>query len=236
MTYYELLGVSKSASQEEIKSAYKKLIKKYHPDIYPGDKTFAEKKTKEINEAYDTLSDTNKKNEYDLSITPSSYNQTYNYTPPKYSSDYNPYSTYSKYTNTSSKENTSYSNSNINNSSKVDKREVIYDELAKKLGANMAVVLVIFAFYLIIFIATLVQYKFYQKKHTFNDLNYNNTSTNTLVNDYHNNYENKEFDINTYLSDDDLLKIYNSYYSNDFDSFDEFKEAFSSYIKNYIGI
>ena len=95
MTFYEILGVSKSASQEEIKTAYKNLIKKYHPDLYQGDKSFAEKKTKEINEAYDTLYDDNKRAEYDLEINPPSYSENnYSYTPPKYNSTYNPYSNY----------------------------------------------------------------------------------------------------------------------------------------------
>lgn len=230
MTYYEVLGVSKSASQEEIKSAYKKLVKKYHPDIYRGDKIFAEKKTKEINEAYDTLSNINKKNEYDLSITPPSYNQVYNYTPPKYSSDYNPYSSYQNYKNKYSVEN----NNSNNNTNKVDKREVVYDELAKKLGANMAVVLFVFIIYLIIFIATLMQYKSYKNKHTFDNLTYNNSSTNAFVDNYYD-YNDKDFDINNYISDSDLLEIYNTYYTDEFDSFDEFKEAFTIYIQNYFG-
>ena len=51
MTHYEILGIRKTATSEEIKNAYKQLVKKYHPDVYPGDKTFAEKKTQEINEA-----------------------------------------------------------------------------------------------------------------------------------------------------------------------------------------
>ena len=50
--YYAILGVNKSATQEEIKKAYRKLALKYHPDRNPGDKT-AEEKFKEINEAYD---------------------------------------------------------------------------------------------------------------------------------------------------------------------------------------
>ena len=62
--YYEVLGVSKSASEEEIKKAYKKLARKYHPDMNPGDKE-AEEKLKEINEANEVLSDPEKKARYD---------------------------------------------------------------------------------------------------------------------------------------------------------------------------
>ncbi len=62
--YYEVLGVSKDASVEEIKKAYRTMAKKYHPDLNPGDKT-AEAKFKEANEAYEVLSDTDKKTKYD---------------------------------------------------------------------------------------------------------------------------------------------------------------------------
>jgi len=62
--YYEVLGVSKSASESEIKSAYRKLAKKYHPDVNPGDAE-AEKKFKEASEAYAVLSDPEKKSKYD---------------------------------------------------------------------------------------------------------------------------------------------------------------------------
>lgn len=62
--YYEVLGVSKGASDDEIKKAYRKMAKKYHPDANPGDKT-AEAKFKEVNEAYEVLSDAQKKAQYD---------------------------------------------------------------------------------------------------------------------------------------------------------------------------
>lgn len=62
--YYEVLGVPKNASDDEIKKAYRKLAIKYHPDKNPGDKT-AEAKFKEINEAHDVLSDKQKRARYD---------------------------------------------------------------------------------------------------------------------------------------------------------------------------
>ena len=62
--YYEVLGIGKNATDAEIKSAYRKLAKKYHPDMNPGDKE-AEEKFKEVNEANDVLSDPQKRQRYD---------------------------------------------------------------------------------------------------------------------------------------------------------------------------
>ena len=62
--YYEVLGLSKGCSEEDLKKAYRKLAKKYHPDVNPGDKD-AEARFKEINEAYGILSDPDKKARYD---------------------------------------------------------------------------------------------------------------------------------------------------------------------------
>ena len=62
--YYDTLGVQRNASEEEIKKAYRKLARQYHPDRNPGDKQ-AETKFKEVQEAYDVLSDKNKRAQYD---------------------------------------------------------------------------------------------------------------------------------------------------------------------------
>ena len=62
--YYEVLGIQKGASEDEIKKAYKKLARKYHPDMNPGDKE-AEEKFKEVNEANEVLSDPEKQARYD---------------------------------------------------------------------------------------------------------------------------------------------------------------------------
>ena len=62
--YYEVLGVAKGASEDEIKRAYKKMARKYHPDLNPGNKE-AEEKFKEVNEAYEVLSDADQKARYD---------------------------------------------------------------------------------------------------------------------------------------------------------------------------
>lgn len=62
--YYEVLGVDRQASEEDIKKAYRKLARQYHPDRNPGDKT-AEARFKEVQEAYDVLSDKDKRAQYD---------------------------------------------------------------------------------------------------------------------------------------------------------------------------
>src|SRR5688500_16231839 len=62
--YYQTLGVTKSASEKELKQAYRKLARKFHPDVNPGDKA-AETRFKEINEANEVLGDPDKRRKYD---------------------------------------------------------------------------------------------------------------------------------------------------------------------------
>jgi molecular chaperone DnaJ len=66
--YYKILGISEGASQDDIKKAFRKLARKYHPDLNPGDKT-SEEKFKELSEAYAVLSDTEKRAQYDSAGT-----------------------------------------------------------------------------------------------------------------------------------------------------------------------
>ena len=100
MNYYDVLKVDKDASAQEIKASYKKLIKRYHPDLYPGNKTKAEAITRNLNEAYDVLSDPDKRALYDLSIDePISETKTYDYTPPKQQHYYYQSTTYNTHNN-----------------------------------------------------------------------------------------------------------------------------------------
>ena len=65
--YYDVLGVPRNATPDQIKSAYRKLAKQYHPDFHPNDAAAAEK-FKEINEANETLSDDGKRKQYDFEL------------------------------------------------------------------------------------------------------------------------------------------------------------------------
>lgn len=259
MTHYEILGVKQNASQEEIRSAYKTLIKKYHPDLYQGDKSFADKKTKEINEAYDVLSDYTKRTEYNLEINPTSYDNTssysytppkYDYTPPKYNYNNNSYTNYdNRYSTKNSSEYsdyqkryTDYHRSKTPNSDYSSKNDFFYNKynsVSNRLLLNIFLVLGIFIIYIIIFTSSIVQYNSYKNGETSGTIlhqekkndNLENTYTNTYVEEDYN--EEDEFNINDYFSDSDLRQIYYEYYTDDFESFSNFKKAFSSYLEEY---
>lgn len=68
MNYYEILNVSKTSTEKEIKKSYKQLVKKYHPDVFVGDKATANKKIQELNEAYETLSNSKLRQNYDEAL------------------------------------------------------------------------------------------------------------------------------------------------------------------------
>ena len=69
MDYYAVLGVARDAEAIVIQAAYKALVRKYHPDVFSGQKALAEEKIREINEAYETLSATSKKASYDQTLS-----------------------------------------------------------------------------------------------------------------------------------------------------------------------
>lgn len=81
--YYKILGVDKSTSQNDIKKAYRKLAKKYHPDLNPDDNK-AQEKFKGINEAYEVLGDADKKKKYDQFGSNADYSNGQNFDPSQY--------------------------------------------------------------------------------------------------------------------------------------------------------
>ncbi len=218
MNYYDILGINQNASQKEIKNAYKKLIKKYHPDIYNGDKSFAEKKTQEINQAYDILSNPETKKDYDeqINYTPAEYD---NYTNQTYNNYYNQYS----YTE--------------------NMHDTVSDNIVKsinKLSFNKKIILisVIICLYIIFLIYSFIQFNSLFNKSS-NDFIVNTTSTqpSTIYNDSEEDYYDDEyddldesFDINDYISEEALQSLYQKYYTNEYDSYSEFREVISDYI------
>lgn len=87
MTYYDVLNVPCDATEEEIKTAYRNMLKAFHPDYYTGDKAFAEDMTQRIVEAYSVLRDKDKRKRYDENISPDLHFKQNNGDEPKPKSD-----------------------------------------------------------------------------------------------------------------------------------------------------
>ena len=112
--YYEILEVNKKASKEVIEKAYKVLVKKYHPDLYSGQKKeYAEKKIKEINEAYNVLTDEFMKEQYDTELEKQEQETLYR-----------------KYGN---RQNNNVQNNNINNKEKNNMQEKEVEDLNERM-------------------------------------------------------------------------------------------------------
>lgn len=96
MNYYDILGISNTATNSEIKKAYKTLVKKYHPDVFEGDKSVADSKIKQLNEAYEVLSNADERAKYDealLSVSNENTTSSNNYS----NSQTTDYDVYKKY-------------------------------------------------------------------------------------------------------------------------------------------
>jgi len=208
MNYYEILKVSQKATDTEIKSSYKELVKKYHPDLYVGDKDFAEKKIKEINEAYDILSNPESKKEYDEYLNPQ---PTVTYTQNSYSK--NTYSnTYNNNSNpqyTEPKQQSGFGNF-------ISEK---FDLLNKKTQIKIFILAIIAV--LAVFLINLIQLKQY----------YLTGDTNYLIPA---NTEIPEDDSDNIIEDENIVEddfVYEE--SNDFESIDEFiYDLFEKYEEN----
>lgn len=236
MNYYQILGVNKNASQKEIKEAYKKLVKKYHPDIYSGDKTFAETKIKEINSAYDILSNEETKKAYDEEINPTPI---YNYTPPKYNNPES-YSYHNYYRNVENDNNyrryTDYHRSKTPNSNYHDQFSNTVIDSFNKISFKKKLLL-IFLFVIIYFsflIATFFKFNSFFDQNTTNTTSHHtqNEITNN-TNTYESNFQ-EDFDINDYFEENELISIYNEYYKNKFKTYSEFREALEDSLYYYL--
>ena len=262
MTYYDILGVKRTASSGEIKNAYKKLIKKYHPDIYNGDKEFAEKKAKEINIAYDTLSDETKRKEYDAEVFPVYTPSSYNYTPPKYDTppsgenyrryyeekynqerqkEYNYYDYAYRTTKKTTTKNNYYADK-VNQT--VNKyQEKASNTIVKFIQRNKAIGITL----IILMYVTIIYFSFTRARAIFSGIQSDssllpgartspkqNVTNSTIIDPSINNplYINGVFNINALYSDAELRALYEKQFKNIFPTFAEFKKNYSAFIES----
>ena len=235
MTYYQILGVKKSATQADIKNAYKKLAKKYHPDVYKGDKSFAEQKMKELNMAYDVLSDPSSRIAYDEEINPE---PRYQYTPPKYDSaeDYYNKNSYTKYYSNSSysynSRSNNYSSSSVYNSfNKMHNNfssSVIKSISKLKLIQKIIIFLLILLIYIVFILLSLSNFN--------NMANTVDTEPDEPVETYYprrDSLDRDEFSIYDYISKEELESLYNKSRYNEYYTFDEYVEMIEEYYYRY---
>ncbi len=130
--YYDILEVNRRASKEVIEKAYKVLVKKYHPDLYTGEKQkYAEKKIKDINEAYDVLSDEFLKEQYDAELEKEIEEM--------YQKKYSVRNNFKEY-QTNSENDINNSEFNKNNANKSNNKKNTEQEYNKKLGSFAGIV------------------------------------------------------------------------------------------------
>ena len=190
MNYYEILKISKTATDSEIKTSYKQLVKKYHPDLYVGDKEFAEKKIKEINEAYAILSNPEMKAEYDAFLNPP---DSFMETPSHYQSTTQP-----KTNSTSTQQSSEWSLSKIilEKFSKLDNK--------RQLQIVIAILVVILAFFLI----NLIEVKYYLT----NQESKNNNASNSIENITSTFIESNENNSNTFYEENEFKTLDDLFY------------------------
>lgn len=207
MNYYEILKVSKNATDQEIKNSYKKLVKKYHPDLYVGDKSFAEQKIKEINEAYDILSNPETKAEYDEYLNPQPQ--------PSVTYDkYNPSSIYQndakQYTDSTSQESETHWTFNQFISDK-------FNKLDRKKQIQIFIIVIVSI--LALFLINLIEVQYYLKNtvsHPQKNSSDDNTVNNNFIDD---NMKNEEiYEPNDFETLDDLFYDLFEAYENSFDN------------------
>lgn len=230
MSHYDTLGIKKDATNQEIKDAYKKLVKKYHPDVYPGDKSFAEKKTQEINYAYDILSNEESKKAYDEEITPS-----YDFTPPKYN---NPesysYQNYYTSNNNSDFENYKTPNYTVHDEFSDNIVNSVNKMSSKKKTFLISTILFVYIFFLIVTFFQINSLLKGKSSGTLLNTQVNfpeiNTTKPNITNSYNDEKDYNDFDINDYVSENELKQLYEGYYYMFFDSYNDFINTLSEYL------